>query len=244
MNRMISLLVLLGGAICALGQSQTIYEIARGNSDFSTLAAALELTDLDELLACTSWRCRSLTAFAPTNSAFDLLPAELLGNLTQNPEYSSHLRGILLYHVIYRQVAAAQIVDGGTLPTLLPDTSVATTITNGNVFIDNAQVTTPDVQASNGVLHIINSVLLPPFMTRSIAQLAQETSFLSTLVTALDTAGLTSALDVSDTKPMKTGCCLTPSCFTRVLVHSQSLLQLMTLSVSWETQLSMTCSPM
>ena len=198
MNLLLPLLALLGGAACILGQSQTITEIAEGNADFSTLATALALTDLDDLLDCTSWRCRSVTVFAPTNAAFDLLPADLLGNLTQNPEYLGHLRGILLYHVIYREVAASQIVDGGTLYTLLPGTSVNTTISGGNVFINNAQVTTPDVQASNGVVHAINSVLLPPFMTRTIAQVAQETSFLSTLVTALDTAGLVSALDVSD----------------------------------------------
>mmetsp|Transcript_6143 Transcript_6143/g.13779 ORF Transcript_6143/g.13779 Transcript_6143/m.13779 type:complete len:210 (-) Transcript_6143:2125-2754(-) len=172
----------------------TILDVAKDDADLSTFVAALEIAEIERVLDCKSWFCYSLTAFAPNNSAFEALPSELLGNLTQNPDYKNHLRDILLYHVAWGKQEASDITNG-TLRTFLHE-DVNTTVADGNIFINDAQVVKGDVTADNGVLHVLNQVLIPEFMTKNIIQTIEDLGHFDTLLTALNTASLTSALEV------------------------------------------------
>lgn len=196
MKYIVSILALLAGASRVHGQGQTIFAIANTNPAFSILATALSLTGLDNVLDCTRLGCNAFTVFAPPDAAFEALPAAVLTTLTTNPEFRTHLRSILLYHVLLGRVPAADIEDGAQVKTLLAGSTVETTLSNGNVFVDQAQVTTPDIAASNGIIHAVDSVLLPTFMTRNIVQVATDAGLFGTLLAAIDAAGLTAALEV------------------------------------------------
>ena len=98
------------------------------------------------------------TVFAPTDEAFSKLPAGTVESLLQ-PENKDKLIAILTYHVVSGKVMAAD-VKAGKVSTLNGD-HFTVSVKDGNVFIDNAKVTKTDVEASNGVVHIIDSVILP-----------------------------------------------------------------------------------
>ena len=100
-----------------------------------------------------------LTVFAPTDDAFAALPAGTLDALLADP--TGELASILLYHVVAGEALAASLSDGQTITTL-ENSDITVTINNDGVFINDAQVTMTDLQADNGVVHVINAVLLPP----------------------------------------------------------------------------------
>lgn len=188
---LISVVAFLACASSIKAQSQTIYDTAKGNGDFSTLATALELTDLDTLLDCTHVFC-SYTAFAPTDAAFGDLPDGLLEKLITE-DWKGHLRGILLYHVAYRIYKAQDIRDEGRIRTILSE-KLNTTIEGDAVKINDAEVIIPDIEARNGVIHAIDKVLIPSFMTKDIITTAREAGIFDTLLAAVDAAGLTNTL--------------------------------------------------
>jgi len=99
------------------------------------------------------------TVFAPTDAAFAKLPAGTLATLLKDPK--GELTRILTYHVVPGKVMAADITDGMTAKTVEGDT-LKFTIKDGKVYVNGAQVTTADVPASNGVIHVIDGVLIPP----------------------------------------------------------------------------------
>ena len=190
------------GVSAVLGEGPSLTNITATNPDLSILNTALGLTGLDDLLEfpnCHGIRCgrvRLFTVFAPTNAAFQALPDGVLTALTENPEFLTHLSYILSYHVTLGEILAADIEDGGDFLTLIGE-KVNTTVNATGVFLnDNAQVVTPDVEASNGVAHVIDQVLLPSFMLDDIIGIAEKKGDFTTLLTAIDTAGLTSALQV------------------------------------------------
>lgn len=139
---------------------KTIVDIAADDPQFSTLVSALQRTGLDAVLADPN---ASYTVFAPTNAAFTNLGVDL-STLSDD-----ELSAILLYHVLGAEVASTQIQDGktyvGTASATGPnDTPLSMLIQKGGstVKINNvADVTTPDVDANNGVIHVINAVLMP-----------------------------------------------------------------------------------
>jgi uncharacterized surface protein with fasciclin (FAS1) repeats len=137
-------------------QEQTqpnIVETAASNPDFSTLVTAIQAAGLEEALSGEG----PFTVFAPTNAAFDALPEGTLEDLLDNPD---QLANILQYHVVSGEVLAEQVVNLDSATTLNgQDVSIRTE--NGNVFVNDAQVTTTDIRTSNGVIHVIDSVLLP-----------------------------------------------------------------------------------
>ncbi|MGI9608301.1 MAG: fasciclin domain-containing protein [Acidimicrobiales bacterium] len=135
----------------------TVVDIAASSDDFSTLVAAVT----EAQLAGTLQGDGPFTVFAPTNAAFadalaalDLTAEELLA--------SPELEGILTYHVVAGEVdAAAAIAAAGTeVPTVNGDT-IEVSVVDGNVMIDGATVTTADLRAGNGIVHVIDSVILP-----------------------------------------------------------------------------------
>jgi uncharacterized surface protein with fasciclin (FAS1) repeats len=133
-----------------------IVDTAVGAGSFTTLAAALEAAGLVETLKGDG----PFTVFAPTDEAFAQLPAGTLDELLL-PENKDALTEILTYHVAEGSVASGDLSDG-QMVTTLQGGELPVEIAGGSVAIGDATVTTPDVAASNGVIHVIDTVLLPP----------------------------------------------------------------------------------
>ncbi|HEU4712546.1 MAG TPA: fasciclin domain-containing protein [Pyrinomonadaceae bacterium] len=133
-----------------------IVETVVAAGQFKTLAAALEAAGLIDALNGEG----PFTVFAPTDEAFAKLPAGTLESLLK-PENKEKLKSILLYHVVPGNVAAKQVMklNGRTVKTL-EGGSIKVSIIHG-VTVDDARVTKTDIQASNGVIHVIDTVLVP-----------------------------------------------------------------------------------
>lgn len=131
-----------------------IVEIASGDNRFTTLVAAVKAADLVETLKGKG----PFTVFAPTDDAFRKLPAGTVESLLKD---IPTLKNILLFHVVSGKVMAADVVKLKSANTVLGK-PVAVTVTNGKVAVNDANVVITDIEASNGVIHVIDSVLLPP----------------------------------------------------------------------------------
>lgn len=141
-------------------ESQDIVALAVATPDLSTLVTAVQAADLVETLQSEG----PFTVFAPTNEAFGALPDGTLDTLLQ-PENKDQLAAILTYHVVAGEVMSSDLSDGQVVETVQGN-SLTVSIRDGNVYLvdatgGEAQVVTPDVKASNGVVHVINSVVLP-----------------------------------------------------------------------------------
>jgi len=135
----------------------TIVDIAVADGRFNTLVAAVTAAELAETLSGEG----PFTVFAPTDDAFAALPAGTLDSLLL-PENKQALTDILLYHVVSGKVMAADVVGLSAAPTVLGKDATIT-IKDGNVYLnDTVQVIITDIEASNGVIHVIDAVLLPP----------------------------------------------------------------------------------
>ncbi len=130
-----------------------IVEVAAGNESFTTLVAAVKAAGLVDTLKGDG----PFTVFAPTNEAFAKLPAGTVEDLLK-PENKEKLVAILTYHVVPGKVMAAD-VKAGQVATV--QGGKVTITTDDGVKVDGAKVVTPDVAASNGVIHVIDSVILP-----------------------------------------------------------------------------------
>jgi transforming growth factor-beta-induced protein len=149
--------VILPPAEEAMMEKKTIVDIAVADGRFNTLVAAVTAAELVETLSGEG----PFTVFAPTDDAFAALPAGTLDSLLL-PENKQALTDILLYHVVAGKVMAADVVGLTAAPTVLGK-DITITIKDGNVFLnDTIQVIITDIEASNGVIHVIDAVLLPP----------------------------------------------------------------------------------
>ncbi len=137
------------------GEGKTIVETAVAAEGFDTLVAAVKAADLVEALSSEG----PFTVFAPTDKAFAALPKGTLETLLK-PENKSKLQAILKYHVVAGKVMAADVVKVDSAKTLQGQ-SVDVKVSNGKVMIDKAQVVKTDIKCSNGVIHVINKVILP-----------------------------------------------------------------------------------
>ena len=122
----------------------------------STLVAAVKAGDLVEVLQSEG----PFTVFAPTNAAFEALPAGTLETLLK-PENKDQLIAILKYHVVAGKVMSTDLSDG-MLPATVNGEIVKIGVSKKGVTVNNAMVTAADIVASNGVVHVIDQVLLPP----------------------------------------------------------------------------------
>ncbi len=200
--------VLLPASIVATGEGEmaeeapSIADIAVEDGRFTTLVAALDAAGLVETLSGEG----EFTVFAPTDDAFAALPEGTVDTLLADP--SGALTDVLLYHVVDGAVPAETVMTLDSATTLNGE-PVAISVVDGNVFLnEDAQVTTTDVEAANGIIHVIDAVILPPSMSEaaaadeesmdeaamSIAEIAAGDEQFSTLVAALDAAGLVDAL--------------------------------------------------
>ena len=139
----------------AVGQNQDIVDTAVAAGSFKTLAAALKAAGLVETLKGKG----PFTVFAPTDEAFAKLPAGTVESLLK-PENKQKLVAILTYHVVSGSVMAADVVKLKDAKTVNGQ-SVKIGVTGSNVMVDNAHVVKTDIKASNGVIHVIDTVLMP-----------------------------------------------------------------------------------
>ncbi|WNV11264.1 fasciclin domain-containing protein [Tardiphaga sp. 709] len=150
--------VMVGGA--AMYPSKNIVENAVNSKDHTTLVAAVKAAGLVDTLASPG----PFTVFAPTNAAFGKLPKGTVGTLVQ-PENKATLTKILTYHVVPGKLAAADLTDGKKLTTVEGE-QLTVKRSGGKVMIVDAKggtstVTIPNVNQSNGVIHVVNTVLMP-----------------------------------------------------------------------------------
>ncbi|GAB4540769.1 MAG: hypothetical protein Tsb0014_32250 [Pleurocapsa sp.] len=143
-------------------EAGNVVEVASGDENFSILVQAVQAAGLADTLADSG---SSYTVFAPTNEAFSQLPDGTLEYLLQ-PENKEVLQQVLSYHVLPKEVTSDKI-SGGEVETL--DGGLITEVNEDGVVVNNASVVTPDIQASNGVIHAVNRVLLPADLQSSLA---------------------------------------------------------------------------
>ena len=133
----------------------TVVDIAVGSADHTTLVAAVTAAGLVETLSGDG----PFTIFAPTNAAFAALPAGTVEDLLK-PENKDKLTSILTYHVVAGNVMSAQLSDGQKVVTLNGQ-ELTVAIKEGVVTINGAKVVAADLAGSNGVIHVVDSVILP-----------------------------------------------------------------------------------
>ena len=169
--------------------SNSIYDIVSNSADHTTLKAAVDACALDGVLSGSG----PFTLFAPTDAAFNALPSgtvtALLNNLPQ-------LTDILKHHVVADSVMSGMLSNNQVVTTLL-GTDITVTINNGLVYIDNAMVTVADIVADNGVVHVIDAVLLPSSPTNSIYDIVSNSADHTTLKAAVDACALDGVLSGS-----------------------------------------------
>lgn len=163
------------------GIGNDIMDVARATPVLSTLVTAIETAGLSSTLKGDG----PFTVFAPTNAAFDNLPDGVLDDLLANPDI---LAQVLQYHVVAGKVMSAD-VSTGSVPTLLSGASIDVVVDGTQITLnDLSNVIGADVDASNGVVHLIDEVLIPPTIELpkdNIVEIAQATPELSSLVTIL-----------------------------------------------------------
>ena len=169
-----------------------IVDIAVADGRFTTLVAALTAADLVDTLKGEG----PFTVFAPTDDAFAKLPAGTIDELLK-PENKQQLTDILLYHVVAGKVMASDVVNLTSATTVLGK-DVNVKVEAGKVYTNDAEVIITDSEASNGVIHVIDTVLLPPaddaMMAKDIVDIAVADGRFTTLVAALTAADLVDTL--------------------------------------------------
>jgi len=151
-------LLLVSAATCTASAQEdgtgTIVDVAKENGNFTTLLAALDAANLNDTLKGEG----PFTVFAPTDNAFAALPNETIETLLNNTE---ELKNVLLYHVASGKLMAVDVVNM-TNTTTLQGSTIPINVTDEGVFIGDAQIIVTDIEASNGVIHVIDAVLIPP----------------------------------------------------------------------------------
>jgi transforming growth factor-beta-induced protein len=163
-------------------ESKNIVQTAIAAGQFKTLVKAVEAAGLAGTLSGKG----PFTVFAPTDEAFAKLPEGALDGLLKNPEA---LKSVLLYHVVPGKVMAADVVKLKAAKTALGQ-SVTIDTSNG-VRVENAEVVKADIAASNGVIHVIETVIMPK---NDVIEAARAAGSFKTLLTAIEAAGLTDTL--------------------------------------------------
>ena len=167
----IAIMMLVVGSLPAAAQGeQNIVEIAAGDDRFETLVAAVQAAGLVETLQGDG----PFTVFAPTDDAFAALPAGTLEALLADTDT---LTKILTYHVVSGKVMAADVVGlNGQQAGTVQGESVMVKVDGGNVMINDANVVITDIEASNGVIHVIDKVIIPPTVAAAMASSSSSES--------------------------------------------------------------------
>ena len=174
-------------------EPMSIVDVAVSNGSFTTLVAALEATGLDVTLSDMD---SSFTVFAPTDDAFALLGDDTIAALLEDTET---LSDILTYHVIDSEIdSSAAISSAGSTVEMVNGDSIGLSLDGDDLLVNTVTVTAVDVEADNGVIHVIDAVLIPPAgkgtPTMNIVDTAVAAGDFGTLVAALQAAGLDATL--------------------------------------------------
>jgi uncharacterized surface protein with fasciclin (FAS1) repeats len=194
--------VMVGGA--AMFPSKNVIENASKAPNLSTVVAAVQAAGLVETLSGPG----PFTVFAPTNTAFEKLPDGTLTDLLK-PENKAKLTGILTYHVVSGKILASDLIEGQTVKTVNGE-SLKVAKKDGKFTINGAMIETADVLQSNGVAHVIDTVLIPlsdqnasvvggaaMIPSKNIVENISNASNLTTVVAAVKAAGLLDALSAT-----------------------------------------------
>ncbi len=166
--------------------AETVYDLVEESNNHKILLTAIKEAGLADVLKNKSL---TLTLFAPTDAAFENLPEGVLETLLENP--MELLKPVLLYHVVNKVVTSADLSNGLVIEMADGENTIITT--DGNIIVINdAEIIGPDYNAKNGVLHVIDEVLLPP--TNNVYDEVASNESLSTLAAAIEAAGLDDAL--------------------------------------------------
>ena len=169
-------------SMAAVSDTKSIVDTAVAAGNFTTLAQLLTSAGLIEALSGKG----PFTVFAPTDDAFAKLPKEVVADLMK-PENKAKLTAILTYHVVPAKAMAKDVTTMKTATTLQGQ-RVDISTKGGKVMIDGATVTATDIACSNGVIHVIDTVIMP--VTDDITQVATKAGSFTTLLAALKAAGL------------------------------------------------------
>ena len=167
MKKLFVILIATVTSMSAYSQKEDVVDIAIGSADHTTLVAAVKAADL----VATLKGAGPFTVFAPTNEAFAMLPAGTVESLLQ-PENKAQLTKILTYHVVSGNIDAAGVMaaikkgNGKAVLTTLSGGKLTASVDKGKVKLtdesgNSAFVTAPDLKGSNGIVHVIDGVLLP-----------------------------------------------------------------------------------
>ena len=143
-------------ALTVSAKAADIVDTASSNGSFNTLVAAVKAAGLVDTLKGPG----PFTVFAPSDEAFKKLPAGTVENLLK-PENRSQLQKILTYHVVPGKVMSSDLKGRNTAAKTVQGSEVAIRVDGKDVRVENASVTKPDVAASNGVIHVIDTVIMP-----------------------------------------------------------------------------------
>ena len=168
--------------------SKDIVSVALADGRFGTLATALTEAKLVETLQGKG----PFTVFAPTDKAFSKLPKETVATLLK-PENREKLQAVLTYHVLSGSVNLAGALSAKQAKTV-QGSEVKIGFSDGKVRVNDAAILDADIQCSNGVIHVIDSVILPPKPANNIASVAKRAGSFKTLLAAAEAAGLGDAL--------------------------------------------------
>ena len=184
---------LLPTAAFAQDKPADIVDTAVAAGNFSTLVAAVQAAGLVDTLKGDG----PFTVFAPTDEAFAKLPAGTVDALLADPEGA--LKQILLYHVVPGKVLSSDLSDGLEAPTAQGE-NVKFTLGDGKALVNDANIIAADIEASNGVIHVIDSVILPPSLAAASAEATPEATAEATAeATPEATAEAAPASDIVDT---------------------------------------------
>lgn len=170
----------------------TVYDIIESSIDHNILESVIVAAGLNETLSAEG----TFTVFAPTDDAFSLVPAGVLDILLADP--SGQLTEILLGHVV-GSVALSTDLSDGMMITTLQGSDVEVGINDGVVTIGNATVIVADIQTDNGVVHVIDAIIMPENNTMSVFDIIESSDVHNTLETAILAAGLSETLSSEGT---------------------------------------------
>ena len=171
---------------CGGSSTPSIAEVAANDGRFTTLVAAVDAAGLTKTLSSPG----AYTVFAPTDAAFSKLPAGTVDTLLK-PENNAMLSSILLYHVVPQDMCASSVLNQTALVTA---NGQRIDVQNGNdgLSIDGAKIILTNINASNGTIHVIDTVMIPTNQT--IPQIASKSGNFQTLLAAAEAAGLVDSL--------------------------------------------------
>ncbi len=188
-----------------------IVETATAAGDFTTLLEAVEAANLVDALTSPG----PLTVFAPTDAAFDALPADLLADLMDDPDL---LQQVLLYHVVSSRIPSERMTNRLLIKSEQGE-FIRIGIQDGNVTANDANVVTPDVEASNGIIHVIDSVLVPQAVVDALAAVT-ETASMTETTAVTETAAVAESAALTETEVMTESVAMTD---TEAMTETESV---------------------